>query len=105
MAIIEVNKLVKEYRLGQIKGLKQSAVNAVKRAVGRPVDKRQSFKALDGIDFQVERGEVVGIIGTNAAGENKLLKILGSIRPIEKGTVKVGGTVAPLIEVGAGLVG
>ena len=105
MAIIEINNLVKEYRLGQIKGLKQSAVNAVKRAVGRPVDKRQSFKALDGIDFQVERGEVVGIIGTNGAGKSTLLKILASISTPTKGSVKVGGTVAPLIEVGAGLVG
>jgi ABC-type glutathione transport system ATPase component len=77
----------------------------LKRAVGRPVEKRPSFKALDGINFQVEAGEVVGIIGTNGAGKSTLLKILASISIPTRGSVKVNGTVAPLIEVGAGLVG
>lgn len=105
MAIIEVNNLVKEYRLGQIKGLAQGAANALRRISGRPVESRQSFRALDGVDFSVERGEVVGIIGTNGAGKSTLLKVLASISRPTKGSVKVRGSVAPLIEVGAGLVG
>lgn len=105
MAIIEVNNLVKEYRLGQLKGLKQSATNALSRVMGKQVEKRPPFKALDGISFQIERSEVVGIIGTNGAGKSTLLKILGRICTPTRGSVKVKGTVAPLIEVGAGLVG
>jgi lipopolysaccharide transport system ATP-binding protein len=104
MAIIEVNHVTKEFRLGQLHSLKQSALDAMARIRGRSVPQRAPFKALDDVDFKVERGEVLGIIGHNGAGKSTLLKMLARIVNPTHGSVKVQGTVAPLIEVGAGLV-
>ena len=103
MSIIEVNHVTKEYRLGQMKSLKQSMLGAFSRLCGKPSAKQQPFKALDDIDFKVEEGEVVGIIGPNGAGKSTLLKLLARVSVPTKGGIKVRGSVAPLIEVGAGL--
>jgi ABC-type polysaccharide/polyol phosphate transport system ATPase subunit len=104
MAIIEVSHVTKEFRLGQLHGLKETLRNAASRLRGRPVEQRQPFKALDDVDFKVEQGEVLGIIGHNGAGKSTLLKILASITSPTQGSIAVRGRVAPLIEVGAGLV-
>jgi len=105
MAIIEVNHVTKEYRLGHMKSLKQSVLGAIDRLRGKAAPRQEPFKALDDVDFKVEEGEVLGIIGTNGAGKSTLLKLLARVSVPTKGGIKVGGSVAPLIEVGAGLVG
>jgi lipopolysaccharide transport system ATP-binding protein len=104
MAIVEVNHVSKEYRLGQLYTLRQSAANALARLRGRPVVERAPFKALDDVNFKVEEGEVLGIIGQNGAGKSTLLKILARVSTPSQGMVTVRGSVAPLIEVGAGFV-
>jgi ABC-type polysaccharide/polyol phosphate transport system ATPase subunit len=104
MAIIEVNHVTKEFRLGQMHGLRQTLRNGVARLRGKPVEPRPPFKALDDVDFKVEQGEVLGIIGHNGAGKSTLLKLLAGISRPTHGSVSVHGRVAPLIEVGAGLV-
>lgn len=104
MAIIQVNHVSKEYRLGQILSLKQNLQNAFARLRGHPVASQAPFKALDDVDFKVKDGEVVGIIGENGAGKSTLLKLLAGISVPTRGSVSVPGTVAPLIEVGAGMV-
>lgn len=103
MSIIEVNHVTKEYRLGQMKSLKQSVLGAFDRLRGRPAPKQEPFKAIDDINFKVEKGEVLGIIGTNGAGKSTLLKLLARVSVPTKGEINVRGSVAPLIEVGAGL--
>lgn len=60
------------------------------------------FIALNDVSFQVKKGEIVGLVGFNGAGKSTMLKFLAGILPPTKGTVKVIGSVAPLIEVGAG---
>jgi lipopolysaccharide transport system ATP-binding protein len=105
MSIIEINNLTKEYRLGQIKSLKHSVLNAFSRLRGQEVEKPKLFKALDDVSFKVDEGEVVGIIGQNGAGKSTMLKMLARISTPTRGEVKVRGSVAPLIEVGAGLIG
>src|SRR3990172_10198095 len=105
MAIIEVNNLTKEFNLGQLKSLKNTLLNTFDRLRGKEAEKHQPFKALDDVSFEVEEGEVLGIIGTNGAGKSTLLKMLARVSVPTKGSVKVRGSVAPLIEVGAGLVG
>ena len=104
MAIIEVNHVSKEYRLGQLHSMKQS-LQAASGAfvVGLPI-REIPFKALDDVDFKVEEGEVLGIIGENGAGKSTLLKLLAGISVPTRGSVRVPGSVAPLIEVGAGMV-
>jgi ABC-type polysaccharide/polyol phosphate transport system ATPase subunit len=104
MAIIEVENLTKEYRLGAMQGIKQTLLNTAARLAGKKVEERPLFKALDDVSFSVEQGEVVGIIGHNGAGKSTLLKMLAKISTPTRGSVKVNGRIAPLIEVGAGFV-
>lgn len=104
MSIIEVNHVSKEYRLGTLTSLKDSAKNMVRRLRKQPVQKRIPFKALDDINFTITEGEVVGIIGNNGAGKSTLLKLLAHVTTPTTGNIAVHGKVAPLIEVGAGLV-
>lgn len=105
MAIIEVDHVTKEYQLGTLTSLKQTALNALHKLTGKPVEQRKPFKALDNVTFSIEEGEVVGIIGHNGAGKSTLLKLLANISTPTHGKVSVKGKVAPLIEVGAGLIG
>src|ERR1700761_261739 len=99
--IIEVQDVVKRYRLGQAHDLRQSLKRLVRAKSAQPVN---AFNALDGVNFSVEAGEVLGIIGTNGAGKSTLLKILAGITTPTSGRVVARGRVAPLIEVGAGLI-
>jgi lipopolysaccharide transport system ATP-binding protein len=103
MSIVEVNHLTKEYRLGHLTNLKENAINAFRHLCRKPVQKKERFKALDDVHFSIEEGEVVGIIGHNGAGKSTLLKHLAKISKPTKGKVIVRGSVAPLIEVGAGV--
>ena len=104
MAIVEVNHVTKEFQLGQLRSLKQTVLDMASGLRGHRVAGRAPFKALDDVDFKVEQGEVLGIIGQNGAGKSTLLKILAGISTPTRGSVSVHGRVAPLIEVGAGLV-
>ena len=99
--VIEVKNLTKAYRLGVLESFRTTA----KRLLGRAVDKQRQFKALDDVSFSIQPGEVVGIVGHNGAGKSTLLKHLCGITTPTSGSVTVRGRVAPLIEVGAGLIG
>jgi lipopolysaccharide transport system ATP-binding protein len=104
MPIIEVNHVSKEYPLGTLIGLKDSAKNVVRLLRGQQLVQRIPFKALDDMDFSIDQGEVVGIIGNNGAGKSTLLKLLANVTTPTNGSITVRGKVAPLIEVGAGLI-
>lgn len=62
----------------------------------------KEFKVLDDISFKLKKGEIVGILGRNGAGKSTLLKIISGIYYPTSGSVKVDGTIASLIELGAG---
>ena len=104
MHIIEVDHVTKEFRLGQLRSLRQGVFDLVARVRGRGTGAQAPFKALDDVSFTVKPGEVVGLIGRNGAGKSTLLKILAGISRPSHGRVAVYGKVAPLIEVSAGLV-
>ena len=88
-----------EYRLSRsnIGSIKEYAIKMVKRQM-----KYESLWALDGVSFQVAKGEVFGIVGPNGAGKSTLMKIMARVLPPTDGRVIVRGTVAPMIELGAG---
>ena len=62
----------------------------------------EEFRALKHISFDVRRGEVVGLVGTNGSGKSTMLKIIAGVLQPSEGEVKVHGNIAPLIELGAG---
>lgn len=62
----------------------------------------EDFVALDDITFDIKKGDVFGIVGLNGCGKSTTLKIISGILKPTKGTVKTSGTIAPLIELGAG---
>ncbi len=60
------------------------------------------FVALSHVSFKVRKGEIVGLVGLNGAGKSTLLKIIAGVLKPTEGKVITRGTIAPLIEVGAG---
>ena len=102
---IEVSHLTKEYRLGAMTSLREGLRGLGARLRGRVRPLNTPFKALDDVSFSVQPGEVVGVIGHNGAGKSTLLKMISRITTPTRGSVKVNGRIAPLIEVGAGFVG
>ena len=89
MPIIEVNHVTKEYQLGQLQSLKTTVFNQWRRLTGQPVEERAPFKALDDVNFSIEPGEVVGIIGHNDADKSKMLKLLAKTSKSMSDTIKL----------------
>ena len=65
----------------------------------------QEFLALKDINFEIKKGEAWGLVGTNGSGKSTLLKLICGILKPYKGSVDVRGSIAPLIELGAGFDG
>src|SRR5271169_6664291 len=88
---IAVKHVTKEFRLGQTTTFRHTLASALSRLQGKHASTRAPFKALDDVDFSVDDGEVLGIIGTNGAGKSTLLKLLAHITVPTSGLVTVRG--------------
>ena len=101
MQVIKVENLSKLYFLGGTShnSLRDALVSFVKNPKR---NKKQELWALRDVDFEVEDGETLGIIGHNGAGKSTLLKILSRITKPTGGSVEIKGRIGSLLEVGTG---
>lgn len=104
MAVIEFEHIYKTYQLGAHQtSLREALAHIPRRLVRRsPVQKDQLFWALKDVSFEVEPGEVLGIIGRNGAGKSTILKLLSKVTFPTSGVIHTKGRLAALIELGAG---
>lgn len=102
--MIEVNNVSMRFNLGIEKGfsLKQGFVDLFNNEKRKEKNKKTEFWALKDLNFNVEKGEVVGFIGSNGAGKSTLLKVVAGVMKPTKGEVKSYGNICPMIELGAG---
>ena len=97
--IIDVDHVSMRFNLASEK------FDSFKEYVIRTLKKQISFNefwALKDVSFQVKKGESLGLIGLNGSGKSTMLKVIAGVLKPTKGSVRVEGTVAPLIELGAG---
>ena len=108
--VIEVTNLSKKYRIDHYGKNKQNTIwDVVSSTIKHPGSlisgdraKHEAFWALKDVNFEVHRGEVLGIIGSNGSGKSTMLKVLSQIVQPTTGTIKLHGRVASLLEVGTG---
>ena len=94
-ATVRFNKATESYN-----GLKEYIIRMLKGEL-----MFQEFLALKDINLEIKRGESWGLIGSNGSGKSTLLKLICGVLKPYKGSVEVKGTIAPLIELGAGFDG
>lgn len=111
---IKVENVKKQYRLGAIggatlKGDLQSWYARIRHKedpnlkIGQKAyAKNEKFMALDGVSFEVKKGEALGIIGHNGAGKSTLLKLISRVTSPTEGTIYMNGRITSMLEVGTG---
>lgn len=99
MSIVAVNDVSLKFKMEQNRAnsLKEFCVRWLKHDL-----KSEDFFALSNVTFEVEKGDVIGIIGHNGAGKSTLLKVISGIMKPSTGSVEVQGNIVPMLELGSG---
>ncbi|MCQ2424561.1 MAG: ABC transporter ATP-binding protein [Lachnospiraceae bacterium] len=112
--MIKIDNVTKQYKLGQIGGTtlrdEMQRLNArirhkedpTKKIGAKDYNRGETFMALNGVSFEVRKGERVGIIGHNGAGKSTLLKLLSRVTAPTSGEIGLNGRIASMLEVGTG---
>ena len=112
--MLKIENVKKMYKLGQIGGttLRDELQRAwakirkkedpTKKIGAKNYNQGETFMALNGVSFEVKKGERVGIIGHNGAGKSTLLKLISRITAPTDGTISLNGRIASMLEVGTG---
>ena len=93
--IIEIKDLCKNYKLYNSKQAR------LIETIFPRINKHTEFKALDNLNLNVKKGEILGILGRNGAGKSTLLKIITGVVVPNCGCIKVNGKISSLLELGA----
>ena len=101
--MIDVDHVSMRFNLGIEKGfsLKQGFIDLFNKEK-RKNKKKNEFWALKDVNFKINKGEVVGFVGSNGAGKSTLLKVVAGVMKPTKGSVSAYGNICPMIELGAG---
>lgn len=97
--ILSVEHVSMQFRLAseKVDSLKEYFIRTIKNQISF-----ESFWALQDVSFNLKQGDALGLIGLNGSGKSTILKVIAGVLKPVKGTVTVRGSVAPLIELGAG---
>lgn len=96
---VDVNHVTMRYNISsqKVDNLKEYFIKFVKKEI-----MYNEFLALNDVNFQVNKGDRLGILGLNGAGKSTLLKVIAGVQKPSEGSVKVNGRIVPLLELGAG---
>jgi len=104
--VIKVEGLYKKFCQSLRRSMLYGTIDATKSMLGMPIDqvdlRKNEFWALQDINFELKRGETLGLIGANGCGKTTLLRLINGIFPPDKGKITIKGRIGALIAVGAG---
>ena len=93
--VVKIEKLCKNYKMFDRK------TDRLIEAVIPGIERHKVFKALDGLDLEIKKGEVLGILGKNGAGKSTLLKMITGVVTPTSGKIEINGKISSLLELGA----
>ena len=115
--MLKIDNVSKQYRLGEIGGTTlrdelqrlgakmRGKEDPTKRVGAKNYNKGEKFMALNGVSFEVRKGERIGLIGHNGAGKSTLLKLISRVTAPTGGSIGLNGRVTSMLEVGTGFHG
>ena len=115
--MVKIENVSKQYRLGMIGGTTlrealqrwwakiRKKEDPTRKIGAKNYNKGEKFMALNGVSFEVKKGEAIGLIGHNGAGKSTLLKLITRVTAPTEGKIYLNGRVASMLEVGTGFHG